>query len=254
MTSLDSLTEHSYRPPATARFLLLQMRNRQDRMRGHEVRCFARALNIDISQAQTFDLVNDSLTKHAMRGFDMVLLGGAGEYSATSDEPWMERAMDSLREVHAAGKPTFASCWGFQAMARALGGRVINDTSIAEVGTLPIQLTDDGQSDVLFGQLPASFDAPMGHEDHVVQLPEEAVHLARSGGVEYQAFSCGQGRIYCTQFHPELTAVDLVERVKAYPEYLERIAGVTLEEFTASLRETPLSGSLMQRFAQLAFQ
>jgi GMP synthase (glutamine-hydrolysing) len=251
MQGTHSADQVDYIPPATARFLLLQMRSGADEMRSHEVECFARSLNAEVKQIETFDLLTQSLTAEILGSFDIVFLGGAGEYSATANAAWLHRALDSLREVHHAGRPTFASCWGFQAMARALGGHVINDVDNAEVGTLPISLTPGGHTDELFGTLPPQFEAPMGHEDHVVQLPPDAVHLARSEGVLFQAFRFADRPIYCTQFHPELTVDDLIRRVKAYPEYLERIAGVSLGEFIKVVRETPESGSLLQRFAKL---
>ena len=34
--------------------------------------------------------------------------------------PWLPAALDAMVALHETGKPTFASCWGFQAMARAL--------------------------------------------------------------------------------------------------------------------------------------
>jgi GMP synthase (glutamine-hydrolysing) len=241
-----------YTPPASARFLLLQMRNARDHMRAHEVNCFLRGLNAAPERMTSFDLLNDSLTVHRLKSYDVVLLGGAGEYSATSNESWMMRALDSLREVHHTCRPTFASCWGFQAMARATGGKVLNDTANAEVGTLPLTMTEAGKVDPVFCGLPATFLAPMGHEDHVVELPPNSVHLARSQRVPLQAFCFADRPIYCTQFHPELQPDDLVARVKAYPEYLERIAGVTLEEFTASIVDTPECGTLLQRFARMA--
>ena len=65
----------------------------------------------------------------------------------TSSEPWLDRALDSLRLVYDFRKPTFASCWGFQAMARALGGKVVKDLDRAEIGTHSLYLTEAGLAD-----------------------------------------------------------------------------------------------------------
>jgi GMP synthase (glutamine-hydrolysing) len=153
-----------------------------------------------------------------------------------------------MREIHRVGKPTFASCWGFQAMARALGGRCVNDLPNAEVGTIELTLTEAGCNDPLFGELPPVFSAQAGHEDRVARLPPDAVLLASSPRVAEQAFRFEGRPIYCTQFHPELDCAAMLERLVAYPEYVARIARVSYDHFVQNLRETPETNSLLKRF------
>ena len=69
----------------------------------------------------------------------------------------------------------------------------------------------------------------------------------------FQAYRVDDAPIYCTQFHPELTRVDLHQRVEAYPQYIERITGQTPEEFIATLEETPGAEALLQRFVATVF-
>ena len=234
------------------RYLLLQVRNPGDPMRAHEVRSFARALHTSEDRIRVFDMLRGRLGREELAQTDLFLLGGSGHYSAAGEGEWLERALDSLRLVHETRQPTFASCWGFQALARALGGRVVKDLSHAEVGTHEVWLTDAGKSDPVFAPLGATFDAQMGHEDRVVELPPGAVRLASSQLVENQAYRFDDRPIYCTQFHPELRCEDLWERVRTYPEYIERIAGITFERFVESLAETPEAESLLRRFVTWA--
>lgn len=235
---------------ALLRYLLLQTRNASDPMRAQEVRCFARALDCDESAIEVFDLLAAAPSAVRLHAADVILLGGSGHYSAAGEGAWLERALDAMREIHQLARPTFASCWGFQAMARAMGGRCVNDLPNAEVGTIELRLTAAGRADPLFGQLPATFLAHAGHEDRVVALPADAVLLASSGRVAEQAFRFEGRPIYCTQFHPELDRAALLERVRAYPEYVERSAGVPYDKFVASLRETPEASSLLRRFVE----
>ena len=222
-------------------------------MAAQEVRCFARVLDCDVSAIEVFDLLSTAPTAAKLQHADMLLLGGSGHYSAAGEGEWLDRALESMREIHRLAKPTFASCWGFQAMARAMGGKCVNDLLNAEIGTIDVQLTAAGRDDPLFGQLPPGFAAQAGHEDHVVALPADAVLLASSARVREQAF-CFTGRpIYCTQFHPELDRVAMLERVMAYPEYVARIARVSYDEFVHSVRETPELNSLMRRFVKHFF-
>jgi GMP synthase (glutamine-hydrolysing) len=234
------------------RFLLLQIRNPDDEMRGQEVRCFARVLQVDPAAIAPFDLLSGAPAAEAIDACELVLLGGSGHYSAAGEGAWLERCLDVLRDLHRRRKPTFASCWGFQAMARALGGRVENHPERAELGTLPLTLSREGREDPVFGPLPDTFHGHMGHEDSVVELPPGAVLLASSERVENQAYRMEDAPIYCTQFHPELNCQDLLERVRAYPQYIERITGLPLEEFSKMIRETKEAESLVRRFVQWA--
>lgn len=245
------------------RYLLLQTRNNGDPMAAQEVRCFARMLDCEISAISVFDLLSAAPSLDALQQPDMLLLGGSGHYSAASDigEPgrprsrseWLERALDTLREIHRLAKPTFASCWGFQAMARAIGGRCVNDLPNAEVGTIELQLTTAGRGDPVFGGLPQTFAAHAGHEDHVIELPSDAELLASSSRVKEQAFRFIGRPIYCTQFHPELDRAAMLERVVAYPEYVARIARISFDDFVHSVHETPEANSLLRRFVAITF-
>ncbi|HUG91560.1 MAG TPA: type 1 glutamine amidotransferase [Planctomycetaceae bacterium] len=235
------------------RYLLLQVRNPDDPMRQHEVRSFARALGVPPGQIRVFDMLAGRLGARDLAGADVFLLGGSGHYSAAGEGEWLDRALDSLRLVYETKQPTFASCWGFQALARALGGRVVKDLSHAEVGTHELCLTEAGKADPVFGPLGECFDAQMGHEDRVVELPPGAVRLAYSQLVENQAYRFDDRPIYCTQFHPELNRDDLFERVRVYPEYVERIAGLPPERFPELLRDTDRTEALLRRFVAHVF-
>ena len=153
------------------RYLLLQTRNPGDPMAAQEVRCFARALDCEIS---AISVRLDWLRAIGLRCCskpDMLLLGGSGHYSVASrtiddaesnrpHSPWLDRTLDALREIHQLAKPTFASCWGFQAMARAMGGECVNDVPNAEVGTVELQLTDVGSTDPDFRNSSAAVRGP----------------------------------------------------------------------------------------------
>lgn len=230
------------------RILLLQIRNPDDPMRVQEVRAFARALQRDVDEIEVHDLLSCGLATRTLESSDLILVGGSGHYSAAGEGEWLDRALDTFREIHAQGVPTFASCWGFQAVARALGGRVIRDPDHAELGTHTLELTAAGRSDPVFEPLGSSFDAQMGHEDRVVELPRGATLLASTSLVENQAYRFDGLPFYCTQFHPEMNQSDLAGRVAVYPEYVERITGVSMEEFLPTVRETPESEALLCRF------
>jgi GMP synthase (glutamine-hydrolysing) len=235
---------------AQARYLLLQSRNVHDPMRPQEVRCFARALHCELNRIATFDLISGAPSRRLIDAADVVLLGGSGDYSVVGETPWLAPAFDTLRELHQLAKPTFASCWGCQAFARALGGQVIHDDARAEVGTHAVRLIAAGHADPIFAPLGASFLAQMGHADRVSVLPPGTTLLASTDLVQTQAYRFDDCPIYCTQFHPELNRAALLERLEAYPSYIQRVSGMTVEEFTRRCRDTPQSEALLRRFVE----
>ncbi len=240
-------------------YLLLQTRNAGDPMAAQEVRCFARALGCQVSSIEVFDFLSGAPSRGKLQQSDMLLLGGSGHYSAatTPERPqpaWLDRTLDCLRVIHQLAKPTFASCWGFQAMSRAVGGECVYDLPNAELGTIELRLTESGSADPIFGNLPPVFAAQAGHEDRVIALPPDAVLLASSARVAEQAYRFSGRPIYCTQFHPELDRAAMLERVVAYPEYVERIVHMPFDNFVHSVRETPQANMLLRQFVQHYFR
>jgi len=230
------------------RFLLLQVRNPGDPMAAQEVLCFARSLPCTSSNIEVFDLLSGAPSTLALKRTDVVLIGGSGEHSVVRGGPWLSRALDTMTELYAKSRPTFASCWGFQAMAQALGGTVVTDRDRAEVGTAWVELTHDGEADPVFGPLGKRFRVPIGHEDVVTKIPKSARLLASSDLVENQAFVFLDKPIYATQFHPELNRADLVARLTKYTEYLPLTGHKSIKEFEDNTPETPESESILPRF------
>ena len=236
------------------RFLLLQVRNPDDPMRDHEIECFSRAFRCDRDRIAVFDLLSGVPSQQPLDEADVVLLGGSGDYSVAKGGPWLAAALEAMRKLYETRKPTFASCWGFQAMARAMGGEVITDRSQAEVGTLWLELTPEGKKDPVFGPLGDRFQVLIGHEDIVTRLPEGATLLASSATVENEAFCFDDRPIYCTQFHPELDRDGIVARISQYPAYLTLTGYDTLEAFSDATPETPETEAILRRFVTAALR
>jgi len=219
-------------------------------MMAHEVSSFERALEPLPSEIDVFDLLGGRLRGRDLAGIDLVLLGGSGAYSAATGGPWFATAMDSLRTVHASGVPAFASCWGFQGMAVAMGGRVVQDRSRAEVGTHRVFLTAEAGDDPVFGSLPPSFPAQMGHEDLVEELPPHTTLLASSDAVVNQAYRFEDAPIYCTQFHPELDSAGLLARLSTYPRYAAEVVGAPFQTIVNRFEDTPEANRLVRLFVE----
>jgi len=222
-------------------------------MRKHEIGCFERCFGLHPGQIEVLDLLAGVPSPTAIEAVDVILLGGSGDYSVARGGPWLPAALEAMVGLHEASKPTFASCWGFQAMARAMGGEVVTDHARAEVGATWLELTDAGRRDPVFGPLGPRFQAASGHEDIVDSLPADAELLASSERVENQAFRFPGKPIYCTQFHPELNRSGLLERIGRYPSYLPLAGARTLEELAGKTPEMDASESILRRFLEVVF-
>ena len=239
--------------PENRRYLLLQVRDPDDPMREHEIQCFARSFRCSVDQIRIFDLLSGVPSDHTLDEVDVVLLGGSGDYSVAKGGPWLPAALKTMQELYEYSKPTFASCWGFQAMARAMGGEVVTDHALAEVGTVTLESTPEGLRDPVFGPLGRHFQVQIGHEDIVTRLPAGAVLLASSDRVANEAFRFEGKPIYCTQFHPELDRLGIIKRVGYYPAYLPLTGHATLDEFAAATPETPETEAILRRFITEVF-
>ena len=233
-------------------FLLLQVRNADDPMREHEIECFSRSFRCDRDRIRVFDLLGGVPSERELANADVVLLGGSGDYSVAKGGPWLPAALETMRQLYETSKPTFASCWGFQAMARAMGGEVVTDRNRAEVGTYWLELTPKGKDDPVFGALGDRFQVQIGHEDIVTKLPKGATLLASSAGIDNEAFRFDDRPIYATQFHPELGRDGLLERIAQYPDYLALTGYATLEDLAAATPDTPETEAILRRFVTVA--
>ena len=124
--------------------------------------------------------------------------------SLTTVEPWAERLMEWIREIARRETPLLGVCYGHQAVCAALGGGVMRHPRGWEIGTVEVELTPAGRRDPLFQGFPDRFRVQTTHEDHVAELPPEAVLLAGNLHSPVQAAAIGDA-IRTVQVHPEVT-------------------------------------------------
>jgi GMP synthase (glutamine-hydrolysing) len=97
--------------------------------------------------------------------------------------------------------PVFGICYGFQAMAQALGGEVAR-TGTREYGATELTLAD-AESRILRG-LPRTQRVWMSHGDAVTQAPEGLTVTATTPGAPVAAFEAPERGLAGVQFHPEV--------------------------------------------------
>ncbi|MGW0229801.1 glutamine-hydrolyzing GMP synthase [Actinopolymorpha singaporensis] len=118
-----------------------------------------------------------------------------------------------------AGVPAFGICYGFQAMARSLGGEVAH-TGAREYGRTRVDVTAPG---TLLADLPAEHTVWMSHGDSVTAAPEGFDVLAATATTPVAAFenvARGQAGV---QWHPEVLHTEHGQKV--LEQFLLEIAG-----------------------------
>jgi GMP synthase (glutamine-hydrolysing) len=235
------------------RFRLLQARRAGDPVRGEERDVFAARLGVSIADMLPHDLLSEPLDVDALiHGVDAILVGGAGEFGINDEVPWMRGFIDAMGGIADRGFPMFASCFGFQALVVAFGGRVQTDEARAEVGTFELELLDAAIDDPLFAGLPRQFLVQLGHKDHAVIWPSGLTLLARSARCPYQAARVGDLPVYATQFHPELTFRDNLHRLQRYRAHYTKAFGTEgYLEVERGFAESPLGTTPLERFGAL---
>lgn len=160
----------------------------------------------------------------APHDFDAIVAMG-GPMSATDDRalPWLTEEKRLIGDAARAGVPYWGVCLGVQLLAASLGARVYRGPE-PEVGLLPVEITDAGRADPVFGPAPDGLVTLQWHGD-TFDLPDGAVRLAGSPAYPNQAFRFASA--YGVQFHLEVTPAMAREwaTVPAYAASLEQSLG-----------------------------
>jgi GMP synthase (glutamine-hydrolysing) len=124
-----------------------------------------------------------------------IILSGGPSSVYAEGAPQVDAALFS------SGVPTFGICYGFQAMAQALGGEVAR-TGTSEYGGTPLRVVD--REAVLFADVPDELSVWMSHGDSVTAAPAGFAVTAMSEGAPVAAFEDVERRLAGVQFHPEV--------------------------------------------------
>jgi len=154
----------------------------------------------------------------------IVLSGGPASVYADG-APQLDPAVFDL------GVPVFGICYGFQAMAQALGG------TVARTGTSEYGRTD---LNVLGGELhsglPGTQPVWMSHGDAVTSAPAGFEVVATSAGAPVAAFEDRSRRLAGVQYHPEVIHTPHGQQVLS--RFLHDFAGIGTAWTPANIAET----------------
>jgi len=127
------------------------------------------------------------------------------------------------------GLPVFGICYGFQAMANALGGTVAK-TGLSEFGATQLSVSENT---CLFASLPDSQSVWMSHGDAVHEAPAGFSVTATTAGAPVAAFEDLDRKFAGVQFHPEVGHTQFGQDILTH--FLYEIAGLTPDWTTAGI-------------------
>ncbi|HEX8855830.1 MAG TPA: glutamine-hydrolyzing GMP synthase [Thermoleophilaceae bacterium] len=135
------------------------------------------------------------------------------------------------QELLELGVPVLGICYGMQAIALELGGR-IESAPIGEFGRSELTVFEPG---LLFAGLPAQQTCWMSHRDTVYEAPPGFTALAASTESPVAAFEHVPRGLYGIQFHPEVVhtpyGTDVLRR------FLDDVCGCDMQWSAASVIE-----------------
>ena len=158
---------------------------------------------------------------HAME-YAAVIVGG-GPSNVSDDE---EKKSDNqkkfendlfriLDEVVKNDIPFIGACYGVGILSRYCGAIVSKEKYSEDISAVDIIVNEEGQKDELLVGLPISFRAMVGHKEACQAVPDGGVLLASSSTCPVQMYRI-KNNIYATQFHPEMDAEELINRINVY--------------------------------------
>jgi GMP synthase (glutamine-hydrolysing) len=174
------------------------------------------------SELLPHDAPMEEIRRRAPRG--LILSGGpASVYS--------EGAPKLRPELLELGIPVLGICYGMQAMALELGGRV-EGAAVGEFGRSTLTVSEHGR---LLAGLPSEQPCWMSHRDTVFEPPAGAVALASSSESPVAAFEDTGRALYGIQFHPEV--VHTPYGTEVLRRFLDDICGCDMAWSAASVAE-----------------
>ena len=189
---------------------------------------YAQLIARRVREARVFsEVVPHTATVQQIKAKDpqaIVLSGGPASVYADG-APQLDPALFDL------GLPVFGICYGFQAMAQALGGTVAR-TGTSEYGRTEMEVLG-GE---LHSGLPGKQPVWMSHGDAVTAAPEGFEVVAVSTGAPVAAFEDPARRLAGVQYHPEVMHTPHGQQVLS--RFLHDFAGIGAAWTPANIAES----------------
>ena len=213
-------------------FLAIQFRENQDIIESEQrsLKRVFKKFDAEVTFANFFNQsINWNNPQEIIADNNGVILCGSGDFDfdggRSPDDP--KRMMSYtilnglkhfLQYLFDGNIPTLGICYGHQIIAAFKGKKVMNDKNQVKVGSYNVSILDKYKSDLLFQDMPPTFNAQYGHKDSLSDLPEGCSIIAQGLNCNYSILKYSD-YIYSVQFHPELTMSDVLERERKSDGY-----------------------------------
>ncbi|MEJ7628873.1 MAG: glutamine-hydrolyzing GMP synthase [Nocardioidaceae bacterium] len=177
---------------------------------------YAQLIARRVREAKVYsEIVPHSMSAAEMlaRGPKAIILSGGPQSVYVEGAPQLDTAILDARV------PVLGICYGFQAMARALGGDV-RRTGVSEFGRTAVEIVAPG---TLLADLPSGHRVWMSHGDAVAAAPPGFDTLAQTEGAPVAAFEAVERGFAGVQWHPEVLHTEHGQQV--LERFLHDIAG-----------------------------
>jgi len=144
--------------------------------------------------------------------YDAYLITG-GKYSVFENLDWQHKLFDLIRAIYDKNIPVIGVCYGHQAIAHALGGRVERFKNGWGAGVTLVNVVD--QPDWIKPAVKKIYLLTM-HQDQVIEMPPKSVQLLNNHFCDISGFYIDD-RVLAIQQHPDFTyelCRDLINRRK----------------------------------------
>ena len=136
--------------------------------------------------------------------------------------------------AYAAGVPVLGICYGEQAMAHQLGGRVEGEHN-REFGRAFVEVVKPAALYEGVWRPGERHQVWMSHGDRVTKLPDGFEAVGVSDGAPFAMIADERRRFYAIQFHPEV--VHTPDGAKLLSNFVHRVAGLAGDWTMAAFRE-----------------
>lgn len=196
-------------------------------------------------QVTPFDLPKGEFPA-SVHQFDGLLIGGSPA-SVLDDLPWISRLMALIRSAHKAGLPIVGACFGHQAIAQALGGRVGPNPGPFVLGAAETRITAPAP----WMKDPSPIRLAAAHGEQVLDLPEGAEIIGEGPGCKVAAYRIGT-QVFATQYHPEMTPGFIAALVEEFaPKFPPAVGEAARHSLQAGI-EGPRFAEWIARFFEQA--
>ena len=188
--------------------------------------------------------VKDGVFPTDITAYDGVMISGSPA-SVHDTDPWGGQLLDLIGDIYAKGIPMFGACFGHQAIAMALGGRVGPNPN---GWVFRLTHADIAHKTSWMQDLPRTLQQYGAHIEQVTELPDGAKVLSSSTACPVAGFHIAD-KVYTTQNHPEMTPDFMAALVTEYaPKLPADVAAIAKASLTDTADNTVYANSIAQFF------